>query len=142
MTESFTSVSIDSLPAVTQDEMVEVDRLMVDVYGIRLLQMMENAGLNLARLVRSRLGGSAKDKEILVLAGSGNNAGGGIVAARRLAGWGADVRIITAREPKTYLGVPAEQLRSTTQIGIPVAELEGELPVCDTLVDAVIGYSP
>jgi NAD(P)H-hydrate epimerase len=38
------------IPAITTDQMREVDRLMVDVYGIRLLQMMENAGRNLAIL--------------------------------------------------------------------------------------------
>jgi len=39
-----------SVPAVTVEQMREVDRLMIDEYGIGLLQMMENAGRNLARL--------------------------------------------------------------------------------------------
>ena len=36
------------LPAVTTAQMTEVDRLMIEEYGIRLIQMMENAGRNLA----------------------------------------------------------------------------------------------
>ncbi len=79
-------------------------------------------------------------KKVVILAGSGNNAGGGIVAARRLAGWGADVQSVTSRPPGSYGGVPALQLQATTQIGIPISEFTGELPACDAVVDAVIGY--
>ena len=141
MTESFPQIQSARLPAVTRTQMIEVDRLMIDVYGIHLLQMMENAGLNLARLVRSYLGGPLSGKQVLVLAGSGNNAGGGITAARRLATWGANVRIITSRPPASYAGVPATQLEATTQMGIPVVEFAGDLPASDALIDAVIGYS-
>ena len=40
------------IPAITTDQMREVDRLMVEVYGIELIQMMENAGRHLASLAR------------------------------------------------------------------------------------------
>jgi len=40
-----------SVPAVTVEQMREVDRLMIEEYGILLIQMMENAGRNLAALV-------------------------------------------------------------------------------------------
>jgi NAD(P)H-hydrate epimerase len=39
----------EGVPYVTTDQMREVDRLMVEEYGIVLLQMMENAGRGLAR---------------------------------------------------------------------------------------------
>jgi len=32
------------IPNLTTDEMIEVDRLMMDEYHIELIQMMENAG--------------------------------------------------------------------------------------------------
>ena len=38
------------IPAITTDQMRQVDDLMVNVYQIELIQMMENAGRNLARL--------------------------------------------------------------------------------------------
>jgi len=38
------------VPALTTDQMREVDRLMIETYGIALEQMMENAGRNLAEL--------------------------------------------------------------------------------------------
>ena len=44
------SVPSTRLDFLTTDQMIEVDRLMTDVLEIRLIQMMENAGRNLARL--------------------------------------------------------------------------------------------
>jgi NAD(P)H-hydrate epimerase len=38
--------------------MAEVDRLMISNYGIELIQMMENAGRNLAELTSRMLGAS------------------------------------------------------------------------------------
>jgi len=36
------------IPPITPAQMVEVDRLMIADYGIQLMQMMKNAGRNLA----------------------------------------------------------------------------------------------
>ena len=36
------------------EQMIEVDRAMIEDYGIELIQMMENAGRNLAHLARER----------------------------------------------------------------------------------------
>ncbi|NBC00709.1 MAG: hypothetical protein GVY15_07600, partial [Bacteroidetes bacterium] len=47
------------LPTLTTAQMREVDRLMVDTYGIALLQMMEHAGRHLAHLARHRFLGGA-----------------------------------------------------------------------------------
>jgi len=45
---------IVDIPFITTDQMREVDRAMIEDYGISLVQMMENAGRNLAQLARSR----------------------------------------------------------------------------------------
>ena len=42
------------LPALTTAQMREVDRAMIADYHIELIQMMENAGRNLAHLARGR----------------------------------------------------------------------------------------
>lgn len=83
---SFEIPTIDAAvaPAVTRAQMREIDRLMVEEFGIQIIQMMENAGLQLARLVQHLLGGALADQRVLVLAGRGNNGGGGLAAARRL----------------------------------------------------------
>ncbi|MFH1636162.1 MAG: NAD(P)H-hydrate epimerase [Chloroflexota bacterium] len=61
-----------------------VDAAMIETYHIDLIQMMENAGRNLAHLARTRyLAGDPRQREVLILAGGGNG-GGGLVCARRL----------------------------------------------------------
>lgn len=124
--------------------MREVDRLMVDVYGVRLLQMMENAGRNLAVLARQLyLGGDPVDKHVLILAGSGGNGGGGLVAGRWLWNWGAFVQIFLTRSEEDLHGVPAHQLQILQNIGVPIYSAHSieELPPGDVILDAIIGYS-
>jgi NAD(P)H-hydrate epimerase len=76
------------IPAITTAQMREVDDLMVNVYQIELVQMMENAGRNLARLAIELLVEiHPVGKWVHILAGSGVNGGGGLVAARRLYTW-------------------------------------------------------
>ena len=80
------------VPAVTREQMVEVDRVAIEDTGPNLLQMMENAGRNLAEQALSSLGDSWREANIVVLAGSGGNGGGGICGARHLANHGAQMR--------------------------------------------------
>ena len=55
-----------NLPFITADQMREVDRSMVEDYGILLIQMMENAGRNLAHLARRRfLDGDPQGRRVL-----------------------------------------------------------------------------
>jgi NAD(P)H-hydrate epimerase len=52
--------------------MVEVDRAMIEDFKIDLIQMMENAGRNLAHLARQRFfNGNPEGKQVVVLAGTG-----------------------------------------------------------------------
>jgi hypothetical protein len=75
----FPSVAAGSIPWLTVTQMREVDRLMIEEFAISLEQMMENAGRNLALLARHLLGGDARGRRVLVLAGTGGNGGGGLV---------------------------------------------------------------
>ena len=77
------------VPVLTTAQMAEVDRLMIEEYQISLIQMMENAGRNLAELARRQLGGQVADRSVVILSGAGNNGGGGLAAARHLHNWGA-----------------------------------------------------
>ena len=63
-----------AVPAVTAAQMREVDRIAVEVFGLTLLQMMENAGRNLAMNVLDMLAGAVVD--VVVLAGAGGCAEG------------------------------------------------------------------
>jgi len=77
------------VPALTPDQMSQVDRIMVDDFGVTVLQLMEVAGQAVAAWARERfLEDDARGKTVLVLAGSGGNGGDGMVAARFLHCWG------------------------------------------------------
>ncbi|MBI1744853.1 NAD(P)H-hydrate epimerase [Candidatus Acetothermia bacterium] len=133
-----------SIPALTAEQMREVDRLMVEDYGIQLLQMMENAGRNLAELARRWLGGSVSEKHLVVAIGKGNNGGGGMTAARHLSNWGAKVTVLSESEAfsgvphiqwKTLKRLPIEKKLSETAIEF-LAKRQGDL-----FIDSLIGYS-
>jgi NAD(P)H-hydrate epimerase len=124
--------------------MVEVDRAMIEDYGITLIQMMENAGRNLAHLARSRfLGGEPQGKSVTVMAGRGGNGGGALVCARRLSNWGVGVRVCLAKPEEDFGGAPAHQLGILRKMGVliepPATAISGTAP--DLIVDGVIGYS-
>jgi len=121
--------------------MVEVDRLMIEEYGIQLIQMMENAGRNLAEQARRMLEGSISRRRIVVLCGAGNNGGGGMVAARHLHNWGAAVRVILAGEARKLKDVPALQWHSLRAMGVAgtVPAIE-DTDAPELIVDAIIGY--
>ena len=122
--------------ALTTQEMVEVDRLMIEVYGIQLIQMMENAGRNLAELALQMLEGSGK--KVAVLCGSGNNGGGGMVAARHLHNRGADVHLLRVGD-SPLKEIPAQQWRILEKMGLR-NEPDFNLLGADLIVDAMIGY--
>ena len=126
-------------PAITTAQMRRVDQLMMEAFGIGLLQMLENAGLHLASLARRLLGGSVTDRRIAILCGAGNNGGGGMVAARHLHNWGARVQVQLAAQPGRLKDAPAHQWRTVRVLGLD-ARVTPDLGQADLLVDALIGY--
>ncbi|NIA30243.1 MAG: NAD(P)H-hydrate epimerase [Actinobacteria bacterium] len=133
-----------TIPFITTEQMIEVDRAMIEDYHIDLVQMMENAGRNLAHLARQQfLDGSPQNKTIIVLAGRGGNGGGALVCARRLHNWGASVHVFLTKSRKSFTGVPAHQLDILDRMNIPL--IFGKIPLAigktHLIVDGLIGYS-
>jgi NAD(P)H-hydrate epimerase len=129
-----------TVPAVTADQMREIDRIAVEETGPNLFQMMENAGRNLAHHALERLGPTDGRAHVVVLAGSGGNGGGGICAARHLANRNVDVSLVLA-DPNRLSDVPAYQRKvfaSTSGREIEAAALGRDR--ADLIVDALIGY--
>ena len=114
--------------------MVEIDRVMIEDLHIELVQMMENAGRNLARLVLDDL----RPASAVVVAGSGGNGGGGLVAARHLANVGVKTTVVTTRSRQQLSPVVAHQLDIVDRMGLSVS---ADVVDADVIVDAVIGYS-
>jgi len=140
-------ISVEApVPWITTTQMVEIDRVMIEDYGIGLIQMMENAGRSLAHLARERfLGGDPQGKRVVVMAGTGGNGGGALVCARRLAGWGASVDVVVSRPDEAFTQVPGHQLAILRRMGVPIAvagnadpPLFAEPPL---IIDGLIGYS-
>lgn len=137
-----------SVPAVTVEQMREVDRLMIEEYGILLIQMMENAGRNLAALV-SEIAQGASGKGVLVLAGVGNNGGGGLVAARHLSNMGAQVRVVLSAAADELREVPAHQASILAKMEVEMLDgraldqerLAAAFGDATVIVDALLGYS-
>ncbi len=129
-----------NIPAITTQQMAEVDRLMIEEYDIRLIQMMENAGRNLAELARQMLSGKVMERKVTVLCGGGNNGGGGMVAARHLHNWGASVWVkLTTREERLK-DIPAHQWKILKTMQIPEVSDPAEVTSSDLVIDAIIGY--
>ena len=110
-----------NIPFITTDQMHEVDRAMMEDYGIDLAKMMENAGRELAHLARSRfLGGNPKGKRVAVLAGTEGSGGGGLMCARRLNNWGANVTVWLSSPTERLTEVPRHQLSILERMGGPI----------------------
>ena len=134
-----------SLPFVDAAQMTEIDRLVTERCHVELVQMMENAGRNLADLSRHRfLEGNPIDKKVIVLAGRGGNGGGAMVAARHLQNWGADVTVMLAASPSEFVDVPARQLEILRCLHIPVMPLPGDCvepqKPAALILDGLVGY--
>jgi NAD(P)H-hydrate epimerase len=126
-------VSIHQQECLSIDNFKQMDKLAVEQYGLPIELMMENAGLQLARLVVHLL--PKNTSQILIGIGTGNNGGGGLVAARRLAGWGYDVFLdIPVRELKE---LPSIQLKRVLSFGVKNSPIKNP----DLFVDAYLGFS-
>jgi NAD(P)H-hydrate epimerase len=127
---------------VTVEEMVQIERA-ADAAGHTYDQMMEHAGKSVAEALRARISDLA-GKHILVLAGTGNNGGDGLVAARWLAEAGATIAIYLTKER------PADDphLSVLKELGHLIANgeedqrnrvLNLQLGRADIVIDAILG---
>ena len=105
----------------------EVDELSIGTFGIRQTDLMERAGTAVANIARS----ASRGNSFLVLAGSGNNGGDALIAARVLATDPA-ARVVTIRVSKT-----AAEIQAEIPAEIPMAKLIAEPFHC--IIDGVFG---
>ena len=135
----------NKIPLLDTRQMIDVDRLLLESYGITLEQRMENAGRNLAILARTLLSGTIFQKHICVLAGSGNNGGGGLVAARHLSNWGAEVTVLAFSPAGMFKPVSAYQLEIVSHLPLSLVFAENNScfinwDSCALIIDAIFGY--
>jgi len=80
------------LKLVNSEQMRKLEQRSAEA-GISVDMLMENAGLAVAEEVRKLRGGSVAGCPILILVGPGNNGGDGLVAARHLYDWDAELSL-------------------------------------------------
>lgn len=116
------------------DAIKKIDQQAVD-RGFSLFSLMENAGRNIFEAMREYLN---KSDSILILAGTGNNGGDGIVLARYLAAEAFDVQLtFPLGEPKSPTA--KTHLEYAKKEGIHVQTEEYSSERVTILIDALLG---
>jgi NAD(P)H-hydrate epimerase len=127
---------------VTAAQMRELEQAAVAA-GTSLDHLMEQAGLAVAQEAWLSLGVVA-GRRVLVLVGPGNNGGDGLVAARHLAEWEADVAVYMAA-PRSGDDAHLAQVR---ELGVPVfiatddagnERLQQAIDGAELVIDALLG---
>ncbi|HEY8497428.1 MAG TPA: NAD(P)H-hydrate dehydratase [Limnochordales bacterium] len=131
---------------VTASEMRAIDKTAIEGYGIPSLILMEHAGLAVARRSWRELV-ATRSRKAVVFAGTGNNGGDGVVAARHLSNWGARVKVFLAGDPERVSKDMAVQLAMARRLGIEVVPLREDTEsrarlnaaTADLVIDALLG---
>ncbi len=115
-----------------------------EYFGVSLLQLMENAGRNIAAEINMRF---QKDQRIVIFCGLGGNGGDGFVAARHLLSMGfSRLAVVLAGKSKDLTHEAAKVNWVALQYlreSVPILEANdvSDLPIVpvDVVVDALLG---
>jgi NAD(P)H-hydrate epimerase len=116
----------------------QADADAISTFGIEPLELMEVAGWQVARFVDAFMGG-IRNKPVTVVAGSGNNGGDALVAARALLQRGAvvSISVVPSRDPTS---LPGRHALTARRLGIPILDApQGIGPSADLLIDGLFG---
>ena len=126
---------------VTSREMHALE-LNAEYFGISRLQLMENAGQNIAVEIASRF---KPNKSVLIFCGLGGNGGDGFVVARHLSSMGFKVTVVLAGKAEEIANKEAlknwEALRFLKNVSIFEVSDSSLIPKlgADIIVDALLG---
>ncbi|MBM3157059.1 MAG: NAD(P)H-hydrate dehydratase [Chloroflexi bacterium] len=128
---------------VTTEEMRRLEQRSVEA-GVSLDMLMENAGLAVAEEVGKLRGGSVAGCPIVILCGPGNNGGDGLVAARHLYEWDAEVSLfLYKRRTEDDKNYKLLQERGFSSVDIEkdegMSRLKEALASSEIVIDALFG---
>lgn len=128
----------------TPEEMAELDQKTIK-NGFPSLLLMETAGRGIAEVIKEKYGQSEK---ILILAGSGNNGGDGLVVGRLLDIWNYNVKIIIVGTKEKLNNDPLKNYNTCKLRNIKVQffnsqkdleKLKSSISNVDLIVDSLLG---
>lgn len=122
-------------PLFDAEGMRAVDRWAIEERGVPSLELMERAGEAVAEAVAALV----PRGPVRVVAGKGNNAGDGFVAARRLAATGFEVEVLLLWPPQELRGDAAANLARVEARTVDPARLDELLAGSGVVVDAIFG---
>jgi len=127
-------------------DMIKMDRWAIEQRRFPQILLMENAGRAVAEAAWRHTGKG--NNQVVILAGKGNNGGDGLVAARHLHQWGADVRLFLLCNPQEYRGAAGENWGFVESSGVSWYVLQDKnsfyplklcLETAAVAVDAMLG---
>lgn len=128
-------------------QMHEIDDTAINDFGLPELSLMESAGHRVSQAAENFFGGVDK-KSICVLAGSGNNGGDALAAARYLSNLGARIKIFLVGNKNHRTDSLNVQIRILRGMNLEIQQLESDrawerlqvtLRFTDLIVDGILG---
>ena len=145
--EEIPKVKYLDIPAVTSEQMSQIDEIATKDFGVEIEFMMEHASRLLANLSEVYLSeGKFKKPKIVVLAGKGNNGGGVLTAARYLVNKGYDIQIITSSpieelyENAERQAIILEKMNSFVEL-FDYEKHKSSILEADFIIEGLLGYS-
>ena len=131
---------------VSSQQMKKIDQRAIEEYGISGLVLMENAGLKVFNNMKN-IYPDLIEKEVAIIAGSGNNGGDGFVVARHLYNYGVKVKVFLLCSFNKVKGDAKTNLNIIDKMGIElleivpskIQEIEEIISVSDIIIDAILG---
>ncbi|MFO8011749.1 MAG: NAD(P)H-hydrate epimerase [Phycisphaerae bacterium] len=136
-------------PILSREAIREFDRTCIEDLGIPGIVLMENAGRQIAEVVREDVG-LEPTPHVVILAGRGNNGGDGFVVARHLAIYGVLAKVLLIGHRADVSGDAHTNLRILEAMDADLEVLDGPdedvvdrcrhvLKVADVIVDGLLG---
>jgi hydroxyethylthiazole kinase-like uncharacterized protein yjeF len=136
-----------AMKVLTSFQMKEIDKKTIEEIGIPGPVLMENAGLQIVKAIKTKFPDLKKER-IIIVAGKGNNGGDGLVVARHLYNQGCDPTVLLLAAREDIRGDAALNLGVAEKMGIKIVEVRSLsdwkarriiLTQAKLLIDAIFG---
>ncbi len=106
------------------EEMKRIDEEAVIQYGIDHILLMDEAGSAIYSVIEREYG--VYGKKFCVIAGTGNNGGDALVAARRIHSGGGVVDVFIVGDPSRYSDIARRNYELVKRIGLPITIIQSD----------------